>query len=402
MFIPFSTIEMCETMTLEHEKRRKIRQNAEMTGEHSQTHDETWARVIQRLRDRRIELREAFLAGFPTETRYGPDRVPIADVIEVIDDSMEMFLRLLNGTPLNDWLKTYPERIGSRRARQGIELDLLLTGVRTNFTVLWSGLREELEQEDPRLLVDKVDLLLSLVEQHISRVQRAHTEETARIARDTQYASDRALMAFLSQEDPSVDAIDAATSALGDTKPDEHWLALTFAPRARTTTVESGWSHAIPWQNTLVLLACGTASPPELPRGIEKGVLTRHPMPMQAVPRLARAMLRLTGLLRSADETVFLEELLMRELHTNAVARVGGAELLIGDGFRQIREVERERLLETFRTYYFCGSVSGTAEGQFCHRNTVVTRLRRVRELTGFDPYVPRDAAVLALAWGIE
>lgn len=379
-----------------------MRQNAEMTIQQFSAEEEIWTRVIERLRERRIELRESFISGFPTAVHYGPDRVSDADVVEVVDDSMEMFLRLLSGAPLSDWLRTYPERIGTRRARQGIELDLLLAGVRTNFTVLWEALREELELEHPELLVAKVDQLLSLVERHVSRVQRAHTEETARIARDTQYASDRALMAFLSQEDPTVDSVDAAVDALGDSAPAEHWLALALAPRARTLAADSGWTHTVPWQNAMILLACGTASSPGLPANMEKGVLTRHPMPLQAVPRLARAMLRLTGLLRSADEAVFFEELLMRELHSGTITRIGGAELLIGDGFRQTREVERERLLQTFRAYYSCGSVGGTAAQQYCHRNTVVTRLRRIRELTGFDPYVPRDAAVLALAWGIE
>ena len=379
-----------------------MRQNAEMTEIDFVSDDDVWAGVIERLRERRIELRESFIDGFPTEVHYGPDRVPTGDVVEVVDDSMEMFLRLLSDAPLSDWLRTYPERIGTRRARQGIEIESLLEGVRTNFTVLWHALRDELEDEHPKLLVAKVDQLLALVERHVSRVQLAHSEETARIAKDTQYATDRTLMAFLSQEDPAQDATEAAAGALGDARPEEHWLALALAPRSREVESESGWSHKVPWQNAMIMLSCSSTSAPALPDAIEKGVLSRHPVPLHSVPRIARAMLRLTGLLRPTDQEVFLDELLMRELHAGTIARMGGAELLIGDDFRETRQVERDRLLQTFKAYYSCGSVGGTAAEQFCHRNTVVTRLRRIRELTGFDPYVPRDAAVLALAWGVE
>ena len=57
--------------------------------------------------------------------------------------------------------------------------------------------------------------------------------------------------------------------------------------------------------------------------------------------------------------------------------------------------------METVRTYGSCGSVQQTAARLYCHRNTVVHRLRRFQELTGCSPTVPRQAALalLALEW---
>jgi hypothetical protein len=52
----------------------------------------------------------------------------------------------------------------------------------------------------------------------------------------------------------------------------------------------------------------------------------------------------------------------------------------------------------TLRTYLACGSVPETAEEQVVHPNTVAYRLRRVRELTGLEPRVPTDAALLVIA----
>ncbi|WFP17792.1 PucR family transcriptional regulator [Citricoccus muralis] len=56
-------------------------------------------------------------------------------------------------------------------------------------------------------------------------------------------------------------------------------------------------------------------------------------------------------------------------------------------------------LLETVDTYCDLGhSLEGTAREMFIHANTVRYRLRRVAELTGWDPLAPRDAYVLQIA----
>ena len=56
-------------------------------------------------------------------------------------------------------------------------------------------------------------------------------------------------------------------------------------------------------------------------------------------------------------------------------------------------------LLETVDTYGALGhSLEATARALFIHTNTVRYRLRRVSELTGWDPLVPRDAYVLRTA----
>ncbi len=52
----------------------------------------------------------------------------------------------------------------------------------------------------------------------------------------------------------------------------------------------------------------------------------------------------------------------------------------------------------TLRTYLACGSVPETATDQVVHPNTVAYRLRRVRELTGLEPRVPAEAALLVIA----
>lgn len=67
-------------------------------------------------------------------------------------------------------------------------------------------------------------------------------------------------------------------------------------------------------------------------------------------------------------------------------------------GLRALPPAERDRLLETVRAWARTGSVSAVARELWCHRNTVLNRLRRCTELTGRDVTVPDQATVLLLA----
>jgi len=73
---------------------------------------------------------------------------------------------------------------------------------------------------------------------------------------------------------------------------------------------------------------------------------------------------------------------------------------------RQVLDVLATRdpagvVLETLRTYLDTGSVPETARRETVHPNTVTYRLGRVRELTGLDPRLPRDSALLVLGIGL-
>ncbi len=56
-------------------------------------------------------------------------------------------------------------------------------------------------------------------------------------------------------------------------------------------------------------------------------------------------------------------------------------------------------LVETLSTYLQLGhSLEATARELFVHANTVRYRLRRVSDVTGWDPLIPREAFVLQTA----
>ena len=58
-------------------------------------------------------------------------------------------------------------------------------------------------------------------------------------------------------------------------------------------------------------------------------------------------------------------------------------------------------IVGTLRCYLATGSVPETARREHVHANTVAYRLGRVKELTGLDPRVPQDSALLVLGLGL-
>lgn len=82
-----------------------------------------------------------------------------------------------------------------------------------------------------------------------------------------------------------------------------------------------------------------------------------------------------------------------RALSGDATAR----RCLVDRAYRKL--VETPPLLETTATYLEMGrSLEGAARGLFVHPNTVRYRLRRVANLTGWDPTDPREGFVLQIA----
>lgn len=77
--------------------------------------------------------------------------------------------------------------------------------------------------------------------------------------------------------------------------------------------------------------------------------------------------------------------------------RVGSA--LVRRVVEPLRAGDRTGVLEeTLHVWLAVGAVPRVAEHEVVHPNTVAYRLRRIHELTGLDPRIPNESALLALA----
>jgi hypothetical protein len=118
------------------------------------------------------------------------------------------------------------------------------------------------------------------------------------------------------------------------------------------------------------------------------------------------------------EEVHQVERLLLTALAEGHVEGVFGPDDLLVEqlllGNERVAGALRRRVLDvlsardpggvvtaTLRTYLETGSVPETSRRELVHANTVGYRLGRVRELTGLDPRVPQEAALLVLGLGL-
>jgi hypothetical protein len=118
------------------------------------------------------------------------------------------------------------------------------------------------------------------------------------------------------------------------------------------------------------------------------------------------------------DEVQHVERLLLTALaegHTDG--HFGPEDLLVEQlllGNERVADALRQRidaalggrdssgvLIATLRVYLETGSVPETARREMVHANTVGYRLGRIRDLTGLDPRIPRESALLVLGLGL-
>lgn len=75
------------------------------------------------------------------------------------------------------------ERIGRRRARLGVPLDVLLRAVRLDFRVQWSAFLHRVAEQDLAQLVHNTVDVWDVVEEHSTRVHLSYVNETALLDR---------------------------------------------------------------------------------------------------------------------------------------------------------------------------------------------------------------------------
>lgn len=64
-------------------------------------------------------------------------------------------------------------------------------------------------------------------------------------------------------------------------------------------------------------------------------------------------------------------------------------------------EKERDQLVETVDAYLRTGSVKATSEQTYCHRNTVINRLKSFESCTGLSPLTIEDAGRIRMLLAI-
>ncbi|WAP59907.1 PucR family transcriptional regulator [Streptomyces sp. S465] len=363
---------------------------------------------VPRLTDRIVALMKE------REPAYRSPSLDPREVWREVHDSLSNNVRsLVHPKETRESARSCSWRIGTDRAAQGFPLDALLHAYRIGCTVVWEQLLETASKEDPlgaRSLVHVAADVWNFVDEHCTLVAKAYQEVERQLAwhRENRY---RILVAALLDGTARVGDFPEAEEVLG--LPEQGRYAVVAvkdadaAPRApHPAKVRGGlrtvWHTAEATAHAIVLLGdAGTEQlvrdlvvPPGGRAGVSPAVTGLAAV--NTARRLADTALRTRP---AAGEAALLDERYPEALVVSA-PDLGSAlaDRMLGPVLA-LEPADRDLLLTTLDAWLEAGgSARRAGELLFCHRNTVLNRLRRYEQLTGRALDHPREVMELSLA----
>ncbi|QHK20455.1 PucR family transcriptional regulator [Pseudarthrobacter psychrotolerans] len=379
-----------------------------------------WSELVELLHDKVDTLAGKFI----TQVREIPEyRDSSVDIDEIMQTARETFHRLVNALrsggsrPGGELDGEFSAALGAKRARSGIPAEALISAVRLDFTILWAELLAIADPADAPMLTSRVDQVWRVVDEFAARTNASYLNERVRMAQEESSIQNEFIARLFSVVNPSAETAAQVADALGVTADARFGLVAASgnaAARLRTAHAkaaakhnqrlflrESGDMAYVFWPVAASRAGDDKAVIPAVPQvfaDIPSGVAEANGL--RGLPKAARTASSLAALLQPADTGPLSANQAWPRLAKRQLAEAG-LDLVeeIDAALEPCRGAERERLTEAARRFLQSGSVALTAEGLFCHRNTVLNRLNRFQELTGIDLTVPNQVARLVVAW---
>ncbi|MEV0096765.1 helix-turn-helix domain-containing protein [Streptomyces sp. NPDC050738] len=340
--------------------------------------------------------------------------VALSDLRAICRDNLVLALEEFGGLPVSVGdFTTAATETGRRRARQGMPLDTVLMAYRRGGRVLWQAMTEPLRgrpaaEQDLGLEVagalwETIDRFSTVMSDAycLAQLELNHRQNSRRGALFEALLEGRG-------SDPAISA--AAATALGVPVRDRFAVVVIAqdpsAPPAPESALQAVglWSFWRPrGERYAGIVRLGPAEPAELTavlRGEVVGTAGISP-PFQELAhadtalRLAERSLR--TLWPGSKEVAELDDRLVEAVLT------GDPEItdrLFARYLNRIHDCGSDSpvLLETLRIWLDTGgSASRTAEQLYCHRNTILNRMTRISELTGWS----MDSGEARLGWAL-
>ncbi|MBK5307431.1 MAG: helix-turn-helix domain-containing protein [Frankiaceae bacterium] len=350
------------------------------------------------------EMGAAYQAEIP-EYAAMSDATIVRDVLPVSRRLVEVFLDCVvqERTLAPRELRTF-EQSGRDRLAMGMPLESVLRAYRIAGRTAWTALCSAIQPGEEALLADLGARWIDIVDRTSSALARAYLSASHDRLRDLDARRRELVEALLTANDASeVAAVSLRFSTV---------LAPSYVP------VLVGGEGAVAGIDALLAGApTGTLGghrgdrvlllvPHRLDAPIRRGgAVTAWGRPAQCGRELLEEVRQVERLLVTAlaeghvegdfgPDDLLVEQLLLgNERVADALRRRVGDVLAGKDGSGV--------LVATLRHYLRSGSVPETARREHVHVNTVAYRLSRVRELTGLDPRVPEESALLVLGLGL-
>jgi hypothetical protein len=314
------------------------------------------------------------------------------------------FDAVVSGAPVGGRVVRSFEESGRARLEMGVPLESMLHAYRIAGRVTWTAVSNAIRPGEEHLLADLAAQWMDYIDLASSAVAKAYMSASAERLRSLDARRRELVEALLTATDPGeVAAVSLRFSTI---------LAAAYVP---VLVAGDGVASRID-----ALIA---ASPPRTLGGHRGDRVLLLVPDSEAAPPATNDALVAWGRPAAPGAALLAEVGQVEALLEAAVAegRTAGAygpddllveQLLLGNERvaaalrRRVRDLLAARdpggaIVSTLRAYLATGSVPETARREVVHANTVAYRLGRVRDLTGLDPRVPVDAALLVLGLGI-
>jgi len=355
----------------------------------------------------------------PSYSGGGPGRTSREDLHRSCHDNLLRILQWLTGTTdaTTDPFDA-PRATGTRRAEQGMPLESVLHAYRLGYRIIWEGLVREAREGGPegiQGLVEAATEVWMLVDEFSSAVADAYRATEAEFARRDDRRRDAMVDALL--EGRGTERTVAADAAAALDLP-EHGrfsvvvLAGEEASRPAGTALRAAGMR-VAWRSRtdreIGLVSLGRSEPADAVAALESVAGLRAGVSpaveglaeVDVAHRLAETALR--ALPADQPQVAELDDRLPGALLVTAPDLSARLLRRALGGVLDLDVDERAVLLDTLRAWLDTGGSAGqTALRLYCHRNTVLNRLRRVEGLTDrslerVDHLVECSLALLAL-----
>ncbi|GAA2734127.1 helix-turn-helix domain-containing protein [Streptomyces nogalater] len=294
-------------------------------------------------------------------------------------------------------------RIGVARAEQGLPLEALLHAFRLGGSMVWQGLVEETARtapEDVRLLVHVAADVWNFVDEHCTLVADAYRQVERQMTwrRENRV---RLLAAALLDGTSRIADLPEAAEALQLPEQGRYVVVAVAGGRPpRPAGPRAHWHTGADVDYGILLTEDGELPDPVVPPAPGTRVGVGNVVRGLAAIGDARAQADLALSLCPAEGgTVRLAEQLPAAMVVSAPELAASLTERVLGPLAGLEPADAEVLVETLATWLACdGSAQRAGERLYCHRNTVLNRLRRYEQLTGRSLARPSDVVEISLA----
>ncbi|WP_155853965.1 helix-turn-helix domain-containing protein [Arthrobacter sp. H5] len=380
----------------------------------SEESDRAWADLVARLRQQTGPMKVQFFTRLTSLPGYAQNLVSTEELDTTAMGSLQLILDCLDQPDSYPDLLRFGEDLGARRARQGVPAEALISAVRLDFPVIWATLLQLSGPGDASLLTTRVEDVWKVVDDYAAAAHSSYLAERISMAREEagvrqdfiaalfgpegQLPETRSRFAAAFEVNPEgrfgiAAAQGKGAAALRQLASFSHRPALAFVHQSGNYTYVF-WPETPGMKETgAVLMPAAVAS---LPCGVHGPVNG-----LAELASAARIAAVLSELVMAADRKPITVGSGWTRLTRHRMLEIGIDLRAAMDGqLAACRPDERARLEETVLCFLNSGSITETAEQLYCHRNTILNRLKRFKDLTGIELMKPVDAARAVVAWG--